>query len=173
MDEKSKEFSDQFWTGVDEQDFDYIRSGVAFPHDSMPGCFLVGGLKEGSIKVLWEVEFLRLDEVFAALEGLHHWNFCYCRNIPENEPYVGFFESKSFLLRLAKSTEHIAFGITLINDYLSNNRLQVPKGGILEKQLQSNLEIFGKSESLHGINALFSLIAGHTTKEFFGELDLL
>ena len=155
----------------EEKEFRVIRSGVAFPHESVPGCFLVGGVNKDtdSIKVLGELEFGELGKVFESLNGLCHWNYCYCRNVPENEPYVDFFQKKSLYLRLAQSTEHIAFGVNLINEYLINDHLQIPKGGILEKQLQSNLDIFESCENLHGINALFALLCGLDTEEPFPE----
>jgi len=160
------------------EEFRYIRGGIAFPHESTLGCFLIGGLGIGSdsIKVLKEMEFQSLSEavqIFDELYVVYPYYRCYCRDIPENTSFVNFFTDKRYYIRPAPATEHLEFGFSLINDFFLNNRLQIPKGGILEKQLQSNFEIFEKGENLHGINALFALLSGLTSKEFIDEKTLM
>jgi hypothetical protein len=149
------------------EDFTGIFCGLSFPREGTAGLILVGGQVRGTeaVKVLAEKEFQTASECGELIEDFESKFQPYCAYYlegPENEIFAALLKrnEKSFTITSAKRTENINAAIPLINDYIVNNKLFVPKGGILAGELQRNWKSLDSEKRLHGIIALFCLLAG-------------
>lgn len=152
-----------------KEEFNTIRGGIAFPQDNTPGIILTGGILRGGevVKVIFEKEFNTLSEAVRVAKVVHEKMLpyrLYYQDLPENEAFGVFLQrnaSQRLSIQAAPYSEKLDFGIPLINDFLSNDRLIVPKGSVISKQLQTNWANFSHEQgALNAITALFCLLSG-------------
>lgn len=160
--------------GGDHEDFRSVRGGVAFPFENLPGVILLGGEKKetGLIKVLVEKEFdslLDLPEILADFEKRYGFYCIYRSEDPDTETIINHLSIKlrsspnptDYRFRAIQGTDNFSYEIQVINHFLKNDKLVVPKNGVLATQLEAGWESFLASEQkLRSILALFFLVLG-------------
>jgi hypothetical protein len=162
------------------EDFTNIYGGLSFPYEETPGLILIGGLvhDSGCMKMLVEKEFWSLSECAALIDEfkpIYQLRYLYHQEGSENEAFAAFLknEKSSLSIEVARYSDNMSFAISLINNYLANDKLLVPKGSIIAKQLQTNWESSASEKTLHGIVALFCLLSGvHFDSHLFDPIDL-
>jgi hypothetical protein len=170
-------------TGADgrSEDFTNIYGGLSFPFEETPGLILIGGLVHddtGCIKILAEKEFRTLSECAALIDEfqpIYQLRYLYHQEGSENEAFAAFLknEKSSLSIEVARYSDNISFAISLINDYLANDKLLLPRGGIVAKQLQSDWGGNASERTLHGIVALCCLLSGvNFDSHLFDPIDL-
>ncbi len=153
------------------EEFDIIRSSIAWPHESVSGLILIGGLPRGTevIKVLEEISFKSLSEAKRLLLGYktkysNALSWAYYQNIPEGEGFVKALKGRDEYfdpyLKAAPYCESIDYVIQLVGSCLDDKELKVPADGILATELQAGWENTTSEKHLHGVIALGCLISG-------------
>jgi len=161
------------------EEYTTIYGGISFPVGGTSGLILIGGLVRDAenVKILVEKEFRSVSECAELIKEVDRkfQPYCmYCQEGPEIEAYAAFVRRKSrFSITPTKFTENITFTVPLINDYLDNNKLLVPQGGVLMKELQRDWESHAIEEKPPGVTALACLLSGILFHpRFFSPIDL-
>ena len=165
------------------EEFEVVRGSISWPHGTIPGVILIGGLLRGTetIKVLEETSFEVLSKAKKLLLD-HKAKYsntldCICyQNIPESEGYVKHLKGKDEysmpFFSAAPYSESIDYGIQLVSSYLDDKKLKVPGEGLLATQLQTGWENVSSEKNLHGVIALACLIEGKTSN-FFADCEFV
>jgi hypothetical protein len=133
---ETKRYYRQHFSEVEKSDgsieqYNTIRSGIAFPQEKTTGLILVGGIlrDEEVIKILAEKDFNTLSEAVGLVKMFYEKFLLYAlyyQDLPENEAFGVFLQRNNpqrLSIRPAPYTEKLDFGIPLINDYLANDKL--------------------------------------------------
>jgi hypothetical protein len=148
--------------------YSLIRGAIVFPHQDYPGITLLALRPLGSevVEVIEEKPFTDivgaievLDELSAYLPSLYYYD-----ENAESEGFISYLRRATELqgkipLVPAYHPDAVDYGLRLIQDFLTAERLKLPTDGILASQLQT-----GRHESpveeVYGITAIRYLLAG-------------
>lgn len=153
------------------EEFDIVRSSIAWPHEAVPGLFLMGGLPRGTevVKVLEERPFKSLSEARRLIldrkvKYSKALSWVYYQDIPEGEGFAktltGRDEYFDPRLKAAPYSESIDYLIQVVGSSLDDNEVKVPAEGILATELQVGWENVTSEKHLNGVIALGCLISG-------------
>ena len=161
------------------KEFSLIRGTIVFPHQDYPGITLLALKPLGSevVEVIEEKLFTDiagaievLDELSAYLPSLYYYN-----ENAESEGFISYLKRAPELqdkipLVPAYHADAVDYGLRLIQDFLTAERLKLPTDGILASQLQT-----GRHESpveeVYAITALRYLLAGIKEMPWEKELE--
>ncbi|MFC1891862.1 hypothetical protein ACFLZT_05660 [Thermodesulfobacteriota bacterium] len=162
------------------EEFKVIRGSIIWPHESIPGLILIGGLTRETekIKILEELKYKTLVEAKKVISK-HKEKYSktlygiYYQDISDSEGPIQFIKCEDPypdpLLIAALHSDNINFCFQLAGSYLADNKLKVPQNGLLATQLQKGWENVASKEDLYGVIALGCLIAGIQARfESFG-----
>ena len=159
------------------EEFEVVRGSISWPHGTIPGVILIGGLLRGTetIKVLEETSFEVLSEAKKLLLD-HKAKYsntldCICyQNIPEGEGFVKYLKGRDEYsmphLSPAPYSESIDYGIQLVSSYLDDKKLKVPVRDFLLHNYKRDGKMFLLKRISSGVIALGCLIEGKTSNFF-------
>jgi hypothetical protein len=171
------------WVGESEEiatvEVFFTRGALVWPRGIMPGIIILAGQDlQDKIEIYEEIEFRTISLAGEIINDL------ITRFIPDYFFYKDPAVDWGFLRELAKVLDgkdrwklavspfcnDFDYGNEAIEDFLKNDRLIIPKGGIIHKQIESHWKGMVLQENqFHGIEALRYLLTGVRVKP--GKLD--